>query len=53
MNLGIQNLADHPNGEKGMLTAPEPLNAAALGAEPVVYYSGKVFLAMIVTLGQK
>ena len=35
------------------MTAPNPLNAAALGAEPVVYYSGKVFLAMIVTLGQK
>ena len=36
-----------------MVTAPNPLNAAALGAEPVVYYSGKVFLALIVTLGQK
>ena len=36
-----------------MVAAPNPLNAAALGAEPVVYYSGKVFLAMIVTLGQK
>ena len=36
-----------------MVTAPNPLNAAALGAEPVVYYSGKVLLAMIVTLGQK
>ena len=36
-----------------MVTAPNPLNAAALGAGPVVYYSGKVFLAMIVTLGQK
>ena len=36
-----------------MVTAPNPLNAAALGAEPAVYYSGKVFLAMIVTLGQK
>ena len=36
-----------------MVTAPNPLHAAALGAEPVVYYSGKVFLAMIVTLGQK
>ena len=36
-----------------MVTAPNLLNAAALGAEPVVYYSGKVFLAMIVTLGQK
>ena len=36
-----------------MVTAPNPLNAAAVGAEPVVYYSGKVFLAMIVTLGQK
>ena len=35
--------------------APPPhlRNAAALGAEPVVYYSGKVFLALIVTLGQK
>ena len=36
-----------------MVTAPNALNAAALGAEPVVYYSEKVFLAMIVTLGQK
>ena len=36
-----------------MGTAPNLLNAAALGAEPVVYYSGRVFLAMIVTLGQK
>ena len=36
-----------------MVTAPNPLNAAALGAEPVVYSSVKVFLAMIVTLGQK
>ena len=33
------------------MTAPNPLNASALGAEPAVYYSGKVFLAMIVTLG--
>ena len=53
LNPGIQNLAGHPNGEKGMVTAPKPLNAAALGGEPVVYYSGRVFLAMIVTLGQK
>ena len=36
-----------------MVTAPNPLNAAALGAEPVLYYSGKVLLAMIVTLRQK
>ena len=36
-----------------MVRARNPLNAVALGAEPVVYYSGKVFLAMIVTLGQK
>ena len=36
-----------------MVTAPNPLNAAALGAEPVVYCSGKVFLALIVMLGQK
>ena len=36
-----------------MLTAPNPLHAAAPGAEPVVYYSGKVFLAMFLTLGQK
>ena len=36
-----------------MVTAPNPLNAAALGAEPVVYYSRRVFLAMIMTLGQK
>ena len=36
-----------------MVTSPNPPNAAPLGAEPVVYYSGKVFLAMIVTLGQK
>ena len=36
-----------------MVTAPNALNAAALGAEPVVYYSEEVFLAMIVTLGQK
>ena len=36
-----------------MVTAPNSLNAAALGADPVVYHSGKVFLAMIVTLGQK
>ena len=35
------------------MTAPNPLNAAALGAGPVVYYSAKVFLAMIMTLGQK
>ena len=35
------------------MTALDLLNAAALGAEPVVYYSEKVFLAMIVTLGQK
>ena len=35
------------------MTPPNPLNAAALGAQPVVYYSEKVFLAMIVTLGQK
>ena len=32
-----------------MLTAPNPMNAAALGAEPDVYYSANVFLAMIVT----
>ena len=36
-----------------MVTAPNPLHAAALGAEPAVYYYGKVFLAMILTLGQK
>ena len=36
-----------------MVTAGKPVNAASLGAEPVVYYSRKVFLAMIVTLGQK
>ena len=36
-----------------MVTAPNLLHAAAPGAEPVVYYSGKVFLAMILTLGQK
>ena len=36
-----------------MVTAPNPLNAAALVAERVLYYSEKVFLAMIVTLGQK
>ena len=36
-----------------MVTTPNPLNAAPLGAERVVYYSGKVFLANIVTLGQK
>ena len=36
-----------------MVTAPNPLHAAASGAGPVVYYSGKVFLAMILTLGQK
>ena len=35
------------------MTAPNPLHAAALGAEPVVYYSGKLFLAMTVTLGQR
>ena len=35
------------------MTAPNPLHAAALGAEPVVYYSGKVFLAMMGTPGQK
>ena len=35
-----------------MVTASNLLNAAALGAEPVVYYSGMVFLAEIVTLGQ-
>ena len=53
LNPGFQNLAGHRNSEKGMVTAPSPLNAAALSAEPVVYSSGKVFLAMIVTLGQK
>ena len=36
-----------------MVTAPTPVNAVALGAEPLVYYSEKVFLVMIVTLGQK
>ena len=36
-----------------MVTAPNPLHAAAPGAEPVVYCSGKVFLVMILTLGQK
>ena len=36
-----------------MVTAPNPLHAAASGAGPVVYYSGRVFLAMILTLGQK
>ena len=35
-----------------MVTASNPLHAAMLGAEQVVYYSGKVFLAMILTLGQ-
>ena len=36
-----------------MVTAPNPLHAAALGGGPVVYYSGRVFLAMVSTLGQK
>ena len=36
-----------------MLTAPNPLHGAASGAGPVVYYSGRVFLVMILTLGQK
>ena len=36
-----------------MVTAPNLLHAAVPGAEPAVYYSGRVFLAMILTLGQK
>ena len=36
-----------------MVTAPNLLHAAASGAGPVLYYSGRVFLAMILTLGQK
>ena len=36
-----------------MVTAPNQLYVAALGAEPAVYYFGKVFLALIVRLGQK
>ena len=36
-----------------MVTAPNPLHAAAPGAGPVVYYSGRVFLTMVLTLGQK
>ena len=36
-----------------MVTAPNPLHAAASGAGPVVRYSGRVFLAMILTLEQK
>ena len=35
------------------MTSPNPLHAAAPGAGPVVYYSGRVFLAMISTLGRK
>ena len=36
-----------------MVTAPNPLHAAASGAGPVVYYSGRVILAIIFTLGQR
>ena len=36
-----------------MVTAPNPLHAAASGAGLVVYYFGRVFLAMNLTLGQK
>ena len=36
-----------------MVTAPNSLHAAALAAGPVVYYSGRVFLVIIFTLGQK
>ena len=35
------------------MKAPNPLHAAVSGAGPVVYYSGRVFLAVILTLGQK
>ena len=35
-----------------MVTAPTLLHAVALGAGPVVYYSGRVFPAMILTRGQ-